>query len=149
MKSCILSLIALMYCFGLSAQSNYDAATLKNELDTLNRQIDHWVVQKNTGLLKKYYADDFVFTHGTGHVDSKASWLENVAKPGTQFVSRLHDSTAVELHPNLAIVTGTLTVVRKTAAPGSNYAVRYVRVYARQKKDWQMVSHRTVLQWSL
>lgn len=139
--------MCFILCCSLSAQSNYNSPALKNELDTLNRQIDHWVVQKNIGQLEKHYADDFVFTHGTGQVDSKDSWLEAVAKPGTQYISRLHDSTAVELHPNLAILTGTLSVYRKATAPNSNYAVRYVRVYSKHKKVWQMVSHRTVLQW--
>jgi ketosteroid isomerase-like protein len=147
-KICILSLFTFIYGLSLFAQSKSDSLALKRELDSLNRQIDHWVVQKNIGQLQKHYADDFVFTHGTGQVDSKKSWLEAVARPGAQFDSRLHDSTAVELHPNLAIVTGTLTVVRKASAPNRNYAVRYVRVYARNKKVWQMASHRTVLQWT-
>jgi hypothetical protein len=148
-KNCILSFFFLIYCFGLSAQSKRDSVKLKNELDSLNRQIDHWVVQKNLGLLQNHYADDFVFTHGTGHVDSKASWLKAVADTNVQYASRIHDSTGVELHEKLAVVTGTLTVQRKASGNINRYAVRYVRIYVRQQKTWQMVSHRTVLEWHI
>ena len=149
MKNYLLFFLLVIYCNGLSAQSGRDTLLIKKELDTLNRQIDQWVVQKNLNLLKKHYADDFVFTHGTGHIDSKTSWLKAVSDKNRQFVSRVHDSTAVELHNRLAIVTGTLTVQRNASGINNRYAVRYVRVYALQKKTWQMISHRTVLEWHL
>ena len=42
----------------------------------LNRSIDQNVVRQRMAELKDQYADDFVFTHGTGLVDGKNSWLQ-------------------------------------------------------------------------
>ena len=65
------------------------------------------------------------------------------------FIYREHDSTVVELHDNIAIVTGTLTVRRKTVKGMNAYALRYVRVFAQRKDQWQMISHRTTSEWHL
>jgi ketosteroid isomerase-like protein len=117
-------------------------------IDDLNRQIDHGVVSKDYALLKRLYANDFVFTHGTGVVDSKESWLKDIQTSSSRFISREHDSTKVEMHGEVAIITGTLTVLRKSSTNvTSTYWVRYVRVFALRKKQWQLISHRTVKEW--
>lgn len=118
-------------------------------IDSLNKSVDRAVVQKRISVLEKLYADDFVFTHGTGLIDSRSSWLKNIADTSVHFIYREHDSTVVELHDNIAIVTGTLTVRRKTVKGMNAYALRYVRVFAQRKDQWQMISHRTTSEWHL
>jgi ketosteroid isomerase-like protein len=115
---------------------------INKQLDDLNRKIDQAVCDKNVDFMKKHYADDFVFTHFTGLVDSKESWIENIEKMGTdKFLSREHDSTKVEMHGDVAIVFGKLTVARQGKDKVSKYALRYVRVFTLRKKVWQMMSH--------
>lgn len=118
-------------------------------IDSVNRVIDRSVVQKKVALLQKYYADDFVFTHGTGLVDSKKSWIKNVSDTSVHYISREHDSTFVELHKDVAIITGILTVRRQMPASINAYALRYVRVFVLRKNQWQMISHRTTSEWHL
>ena len=130
-----------------SSQHNSDIQLI-GALDSLNRAIDRAVVKKDLPFLNKYYAVDFVFTHGTGLVDSKDSWINNIATSPAKFISREHDSTTVELHRNFAIIVGTLTVHR-TGEKDNMYALRYVRVFAKRKKTWQLVSHRTTAEWHL
>lgn len=133
-----LILIALCFTAGLSGQSNHPLALF-------NQSIDDAVVKKDTLNLKKWYAEDFIFTHGTGLVEGKASWLRAVANPNSRFISRQHDSVTVELHhKNIGIVYGKLTVTRHDRENQVRYALWYVRVYHKMKKQWQMVSHRTV-----
>ncbi len=118
-------------------------------VDELNQLIDDAVVRKDIGFLEKHYADDFVFTHGTGHIDSKTSWIKNIRNMGeARFISRVHDSTVVEIHADVAVVAGKLSVLRQSAAKtSSTYGIRYVRVYARRNGVWQMISHRTTHEW--
>src|SRR5688500_5222114 len=124
-----------------------DPAVIKL-VDDLNRKIDKAVVAKDIQILEQHYGDDFVFTHGTGLVDSKKSWIEAIKK-SKGYVSREHDSTNVELHGDIAIVNGKLTVGRiEPAKDGTTkYSLRYVRVFALRKKNWQMISHRTTSEW--
>lgn len=120
---------------------------VEQALEELNQRIDNAVVKKELPLLHTFYADDFVFTHGTGVVDSKTSWLDEVAKSTTRFISRLHDSTTVEVHDRLAIIAGRLLVTRQQDTGTAQYGIRYVRIYVKRKKQWQLISHRTVKEW--
>lgn len=117
---------------------------IERELDDLNRKIDQAVVDKNIDFMKKHYADDFVFTHSTGLIDSKESWVKNIEKMGTEkFLSRAHDSTKVEMHGDVAIIFGKLSVERQGKEKISKYALHYVRVFALRNKVWQMISHKS------
>lgn len=113
----------------------------------LNQDIDAAIVRKDIARLTQCYADDFVFTHGTGYVDNKESWLKDVAKPETHFVSRQQDSTTVELHGDVALVTGRLQIVRQDKKGPVRYGIWYIRVYATRQQRWQLISHRTTREW--
>ncbi|MEP7323061.1 MAG: nuclear transport factor 2 family protein [Saprospiraceae bacterium] len=116
----------------------------------LNQAIDQAVVNKDLEFLKDHYAEDFVFTHGTGLVDSKTSWINGVSKPSSKFISRIHDSVTVEPHAkNINIVYGKLTVKRQDKDNMVQYLLWYVRVFEKLKGRWQMVSHRTVREYHL
>jgi len=117
----------------------------KEVLD-LNVQIDKGVVQKNIEFLKKVYGNDFVFTHGTGLVEGKESWLKAIQRPELEYLSRVHDSTQVEMHGQVAIVVGRL-VVERVAQDTAKYGLWYVRVFEKRKNQWQMISHRTTKEW--
>jgi hypothetical protein len=147
----LLALSIFLICLQTSAQktSKGDTTVIKQHIDSINRLLDRSVVAKQKAILQKHYAADFVFTHGTGLIDSKASWVTNIMDTGVHYISREHDSTLVELHNNVAIVTGTLTVQRKRPQSISIYALRYVRVYALRNKIWQLISHRTTAEWHI
>ena len=66
-------LVSVFISFGVLAQS------ASERLLSINAQIDEAVVKKDTKKLARLYADDFVFTHGTGLVEGKTSWIKNVA----------------------------------------------------------------------
>ncbi len=113
----------------------------------VNAQIDRAVVSKDAGLLGRLYADDFVFTHGTGHVDSKSSWVTDILKPDKKFVSREHDSVQVELHKEIAIVRGRMEIIRLDGQKEVKYGLKYVRVFRRLGDAWELMSHFTTKEW--
>lgn len=114
----------------------------------INSQIDERVVKKDISFLQKHYADDFVFTHGGGLVEDKSSWIKNVSNPNSKFVSRVHDSTSVELHGDVALVIGKMAITRKDKDKEVAYGLKYIRVYRKNKNVWQMISHRTTHYWN-
>lgn len=142
MRRYLLFSLVFGICATLFAQSS-----TQSTIEELNQRIDNAVIKKDLVQLRKLYADDFVFTHGTGVVDNKESWLKDIEKSTARFVSRQHDSTTVEMHDNVAIITGRLLVTREGEKKISRYGIRYVRVYALRKKQWQLISHRTVKEW--
>lgn len=110
-----------------------------------NQQIDTYVVEHNTTALDSLYADDFVFSHGSGRVEGKEGWFGSVKKGN--FLSRKHDSVSVEFHPDLAIVKGKLTVQKKGKEKIDRYFLYYIRIYAFRKSSWQMISHSTTREY--
>lgn len=146
-----LKFTSIIFCFAFfsihaSAQENKEGVS--KQVDEINQLIDNAVVAKDIEKLKKYYADDFVFTHGTGLIDSKESWITNIQRMGeAKFVSREHDSTTVELHGDVAIIFGKLSVAREAKQQISRYYLHYVRIYVLRNKVWQMISHKTTKEW--
>lgn len=146
MKS-VLKYLLLVPCIAGYIYVYPQTTEVQKAVDNINRSIDEAVVKKDVNKLKQVYADDFVFTHGTGYVEGKNSWIKDVENPTKKFTSRVHDSTLVELHDNVAIVTGSLAITRSDADKLVRYGIRYVRVFALRNKSWQLISHRTVKEW--
>ena len=131
------------------SQEITDTIEIKIVVDSINREVDRAVVQKNIPYMQKHYAEDFKFTHGTGLIDNKETWIGKAQAAKMQYVSREHDSTNVEIHDDIVIVTGNLKVVLPPGGTRYGYGLRYVRVYRLTKNSWQMISHRTFAQWDL
>jgi hypothetical protein len=116
-------------------------------LIAFNQQLDDNVVSGNIAFLQKGYANDFVFSHGSGRVDGKVSWLGSVVKGG--FVERRHDSVTVEMHGDIAILRGRLSVEKNNKSKIDRYWLRYIRVYSRLTREWQLISHITTAEFHL
>jgi ketosteroid isomerase-like protein len=116
-------------------------------IEAVNRRIEEAVVSKDLASLEALYADDFVFTHGTGLVQTKSQWLDSLRNHETRYLSRKLDATSVELHAETATVTGRLLVCRQSEAEETRYGIQYVREYSMKTGLWQLISHRTTSQW--
>jgi ketosteroid isomerase-like protein len=136
--------------FAQDKNNSVDTTATKKLIDSINRGLDRAYVKRDIPFLQKHYAEDFYFLHATGMIDSKSSWIGKSGGSNSQLLlSREHDSTIVELHDNIAIVTGILAVLFVPAANRDGYAVRYIRVYALRNKTWQLISHHSTAQWTV
>ncbi|MBX2900390.1 MAG: nuclear transport factor 2 family protein [Cyclobacteriaceae bacterium] len=131
----------LFLCW-LLLYSGFTWAQSEQQLLEFEKQIESAVVAAEIPFLQKAYADDFRFKHGTGHIDSKVSWLKDVEKNKGKFVSRVVEQAEAELHGDIGITQGTLQVTRTD----TSYKVNYVRVYRRVGATWELFMHRTVQQ---
>ena len=122
------------------AQSD-DEATIR----ALEREQAEAVVAMDFEGLERIYAEDFVFTHGTGEVHDTTQWLDAL-RAGREYLSREHEAIEVELHRDLGVVYGVLRVHADMNGVEGRFRARYVRVYERRAGRWQLVSHRTVEQ---
>jgi ketosteroid isomerase-like protein len=148
MKSFLIFFLSWQINLVAVAQTYPPNAAIIKLIDDTNRKIDRAVVSKDINFLEQHYGEDFVFTHATGLIDSKKSWIETIKK-NKGYAAREHDSTIVELHKDLAIIAGKLTVTRLEPAKDgtTKYSLRYVRVFTLRKKNWEMISHRSTSEW--
>jgi hypothetical protein len=138
-------MIIIVFCFisyNCTSQK-LDSNAVRHTVDSVNRLLDRSVVSKQTAVLNKHYADDFYFKHGSGKIDSKKSWIDNVMNSTRGYISRTHDSVTVEVHKNIAVVSGTLVIERLPVGKRS----KYFRVFVRRNKVWQLLSHNTIYEW--
>jgi hypothetical protein len=133
MKYLLSGLFLFFFCGLTTAQT-------EQQLLDFEKQIEAAVVGADISFLQKAYADDFRFKHGTGHIDSKTSWLKDVEKNKGKFVSRNVDKAEAELHGDIGITQGTITVTRTDRT----YTIHYVRVYRKVASTWELFMHRTV-----
>lgn len=135
----ILLFIALLYGSlpAMTQRANPDSLFLLS----LNQQLDSYVITRNMQALDTLYADDFVFSHGSGRIEGKAGWLKTVAR--ADYPLRQHDSVSVELHDHIALVKGRMKIAKVNKDKTDRYFLRYLRLYVLRNKHWQLVSHHT------
>jgi len=104
------------------------------------------VVAADLATLDAIYADDFRFTHGTGEVQTKTEWLDDLRTGRRVYESREVTDLDVERHGDIAVTYGRLEIRLRRDGQNQYFSARYVRVYARRDERWQLISHRTVEQ---
>ncbi len=124
-----------------------DTVKTREQLAALNAEVDAAVVARDLERLKKIYADDFVFTHGTGLVEGIEGWLRTVSDTSLHYLERAQDSTHVEVHKGVALASGRMLIKRAQKGDTARYGIWYVRVYQQKQAGWQMISHRTTKEW--
>ena len=121
------------------------------EVLAFERAIEDAVVRGDVRFVDAATAPTFTFTHGDGwttggaplRVDSRAEWLETVAK--APYASRALDAVKTEEHGDVVITYGRYVARFKNAEPGRRqFTVWFERVYAKRDGRWQYLSHRTV-----
>src|SRR2546423_242771 len=110
--------------------------SMVDQLRGLDASIDEAGSDGDFDALETLLADDFIYTHSTGKVETKAAWIAGL-KPLTGKRRRVASGIAVEVHGDVAVVTGDVDI---NWADGRTVLNRYVRVYRRQAGGWQAIS---------
>ena len=139
MRSFLVMFVLVGWPVGVTIAQNSDEAVLRS----LEWAQANAVVEMDFDVLEEIYADDFIFTHGTGEVHDKTRWFDALSS-GRDYLSREHEMIEIELHGDLGIVYGVLLVHAKINGVEGQFRARYVRVYKQREGRWLLVSHRTV-----
>lgn len=143
MKKIFIFSFALILTSTLSAQDT--TGSVVQYIIRINDAIEKALLEKNIPAVDSLFANDLLFYHGGGNADSKSSYLARV--PKGNYASRTTDSTKVEVHDNVALVTGRVIVYNGGEKPKPPYGIRYVRLFALRNNRWMLVSHRTIQKW--
>ncbi|MDP7211358.1 MAG: nuclear transport factor 2 family protein [Vicinamibacterales bacterium] len=139
MRTFLVMFVLVGWPVGVTIAQNPDESVLRS----LERAQANAVVEMDFDVLEEIYADDFIFTHGTGEVHDKTRWFDALSS-GRDYLSREHEMIEIELHGDLGIVYGVLLVHAKINGVEGQFRARYVRVYKQREGRWLLVSHRTV-----
>ena len=118
---------------GLRAQPTSEQAVRLVEDRRIKAMIDD-----DFATLEAVLADDLTYTHSSGVVDTKASYIETLRSGKTKYQTIERLPSVVRIYGDTAIITGTATVgLRGQAAP---FTLRYTLAYVMRDGQWRMVA---------
>jgi Domain of unknown function (DUF4440) len=149
MKNYLLLLFVLSSCqitFAQSAIEPLSAAT-KNTTETtienLERRRFEAQVEKNCPILEKIFADDLIYTHSGGKLDTKTTYINSI-REGKSVYDKI-DIETITVRPynddQAAVVNGMILITQPPTDGKINLLhLRYAVVYIKDKtKGWQLV----------
>jgi hypothetical protein len=145
MKKLIVFIAFLTLSQGGFAQGKFEKkqAAAKTEVEALERQRFVAQVDKNFDFLGKVFADDLIYTHSNGKIDSKETYINSI-KEGKSVYNKI-DVEELRIRPyndqKAAVVNGTITITLPPVDGKPNLAhLRYSVVYVKSKANgWQLV----------
>ena len=145
MKKAFLFIILLATSQVIFAQSKFEKkqAAAKSEVEALERQRFTAQVEKNFDVLGKIFADDLIYTHSNGKIDSKETYINSI-KEGKSVYDKI-DVEELRIRPyndqKAAVVNGTIMITQPPVDGKPTIAhIRYAVVYIKNKAHgWQLV----------
>jgi len=113
----------------------------------LRKAEDAWaaaVKRSDAAAVSSMLSDDLVYTHSTGNVDSKSSYLEKM-KAGTQKYTDLQYSNlnVRTWNGDTGVITSQLRMIGATNGTPFDNVVYITHVWVKQGNGWKLVAHQS------
>jgi ketosteroid isomerase-like protein len=99
------------------------------------------LIQSDIAALDRVYADSLIYTHSSGSVDDKATYIGNIKSGVTKYESMKRDDIKVGVYGDTALVNCHWQVYVTARGDKITTNARYLHVYVKQKGQWRMVAH--------
>ncbi len=110
------------------------------EVLAIERQRFAALVRKDLAFLHRVLGDDLVYTHASGTVDTKASFIESIASGRVDYREATPERLEARLFGDVAALTGMARLrVQVKDQPVAAY-IRFLDVYVNRPSGWQMVA---------
>jgi uncharacterized protein (TIGR02246 family) len=101
------------------------------------------LVKSDVAALEALYADDLVYVHSGGNVETKGQFLDRVRKGGLKYQKVELVDPRVRVFGSAAVVNGAFDVSVLVDGQPMNHRVIYTHVYAERNGGWRLVAHQT------
>ena len=121
--------------------ADFSTSAVQEAVDALCKAM----IARNRTALDMLTADELVYGHIGGRVETKSQFIENVLDPGkTGFAEIVTSDQRVVLLENAAIVWGIARRRRLDQPLGSGTRMRELAVWIIQSEKWKLVARQTV-----
>ena len=134
-RTASLLLFLLFYSHQISAQGSWKTAL--PEVETARFRA---MTQKDTLQLRTLLADELVYIHSNGLVETRADHLRSIAGGKIEYRSMNRDTVAVRRHGKIGLTNGIVRVQGALEGKPFELRLRYTAVYRYQKKRWQLLN---------
>jgi ketosteroid isomerase-like protein len=109
----------------------------------LEQEWEDALVKSDVAALDRIYADGLIYTHSSGSVDDKATYIGNIKSGVTKYESMKRDDIKVGVYGDAAVVNCHWMVHVTARGNKITTDARYLHVYVKQKGRWRMVAHQS------
>ena len=89
-------------------------------------------------------ADDLVYLHSTGVMDSKASYVKSLQSGKQKYVSGKINDLKIRVYGQTAVLNGDANFEFVTDGKPGKAHLKYTHVFVKGGKGWQLVSHQSL-----
>jgi hypothetical protein len=134
----LFSLIILILLV-LKMEAIAQTPTEKEILD-LSLEKFRWKTTGKFDLLTDLFDDELVFVHLTGHITTKADWINQLKTKRFVYNKIEQKEASAKVYGNTAVLVGKATF---TVNGGSVYKLVYTEVYTKKNDKWKLVNLHT------
>ena len=98
------------------------------------------MVNKDTVFLKSILAEDLIYSHSSGEVDSRQSLIKSIAEKKLDYQKMELTDIAHRFYKKFAILNGTMSISLISNGKPLDLKIKYLDVYRKNGKKWQLVA---------
>jgi ketosteroid isomerase-like protein len=107
---------------------------------SLNNLYDSAIVKRDTGVLKRLYADDFVYTNPEGKLLTRDQQITSILVSEMNWAEGRSKDVKVNLYGDVAVMTGAFLANGNYRGNPVTIHERYTTVWVRTDTTWKIVA---------
>jgi ketosteroid isomerase-like protein len=115
----------------------------KAEIQALDTAWSDAIVKKDGAALEKLLADDLVYAHATGIVDTKRSYIDKIMGGKQVYKSFEQRKPTINLHGDAAVTHSWVRVTGVNQAGPFDDKIMLLHVWVKKGGMWQLAGHQT------
>lgn len=132
-------MLAALCAFALAAS----AQGPEKELRAVEQQRYRAMIEADFPALEKLLADDLVYVHSSGSVESKEQFLDTIRSGRLRYKRIVAEETRIKSAGNIAVVTGRSSVEVEREGKPQSFRVRFTAVYEKSGAGWRLSAWQT------
>jgi ketosteroid isomerase-like protein len=98
------------------------------------------MVARDFARLQLLVHDDLMYTHSSGVVDGKASWLDSMKSGRVKYKSASCTERKVRLYGDTALITGRAQIEAEIAGQAKTLRLLFLNAWTKSPRGWQFVA---------
>ncbi len=119
---------------------NADSKDVETEIQQMETRRFQSMVKVDTHELNRILADDLTYTHSNGEIDTKAQLIASLNSGERKYEAIQPEDVNVRVYRDAAVVTGRASMKTKSKGQEHSFQIRFIDVYVKKGKRWQMVA---------
>jgi ketosteroid isomerase-like protein len=131
--------LAGWFLLGCNQNKKEDEAAMQQLLQ-LNNEYDSAILRNDTAILKRIYAEDYVFTNPEGRILTRAEQLSSIAVSEVKWATGRSEDVKVKIYDDMAVMTGAFLANGSYRGNPLTIHERYTAVWIKTENGWQLVA---------